>query len=157
MEQGNIVKKRRHMKILELISSQDIETQDDLSELLRIAGFEVTQATVSRDIRELKLTKSADENGIYKYTISQSEDDKSIGKYGFILRETVVSCEKAHSLVVVKTISGMANAACAAIDHMQWPHVVGTIAGDDTIFIVVKEPEDVKNVVEALNSILSRA
>lgn len=156
MEQGNIVKKRRHMKILELISSQDIETQDDLSELLRISGFDVTQATVSRDIRELKLTKSADENGVYKYTISQNDDDKPIGKYGFILRETILSCEKAHSIVVVKTISGMANAACAAIDHMQWANVIGTIAGDDTIFIAVKEPEDVDSIMNIINGILLR-
>ncbi len=156
MEQGNLVKKRRHMKILELISSQDIETQDDLSELLRISGFEVTQATVSRDIRELKLAKSADENGVYKYTLSQNDDDRSMGKYGFILRETVVSYEKACSLVVVKTISGMANAACAAIDHMQWSHVVGTIAGDDTIFIAVKEAVDVDNVINILDGILSK-
>ncbi len=151
------MKSERQNAMIDLISRYDIETQEEMISRLRDMGYDVTQATVSRDIRELKLTKSADENGIYKYTISQSEDDKSIGKYGFILRETVVSCEKAHSLVVVKTISGMANAACAAIDHMQWPHVVGTIAGDDTIFIAVKEPEDVKNVVEALNSILSRA
>ncbi len=157
MEQGNLVKKRRHMKILELISSQDIETQDDLSELLRISGFEVTQATVSRDIRELKLTKSAGENGVYKYTLSQNDDDRSTGKYGFILRETVVSYEKACSLVVVKTISGMANAACAAIDHMQWSHVVGTIAGDDTIFIAVKEAVDVDNVINILDGILSKS
>lgn len=151
MEQGNIVKKRRHMKILELISSEDIETQDDLSELLRISGFDVTQATVSRDIRELKLTKSADENGVYKYTVSQSEDDRPMGKYGFILKETVVSCEKAHSLVVIKTISGMANAACAAIDHMQWEQVVGTIAGDDTIFLALKSPEDADEIIDILN------
>lgn len=157
MEQGNLIKKRRHMKILELISNEDIVTQDDLTELLRLSGFEVTQATVSRDIRELKLTKAADENGVYKYTISPSDDERPLGKYGFILRETVLSWEKAYSLVVVKTISGMANAACAAIDHLQWSEVVGTIAGDDTIFIASRGIAEVDAIVEKLEKIKIKA
>lgn len=153
MEQGNIIKKRRHMKILELIASEDVETQDDLSELLHISGFEVTQATISRDIRELKLTKSAGENGIYKYTLSPSDDEKPLGKYGIILRETIVSWERAYSLVVVKTIAGMANAACAAIDHLQWSEVVGTIAGDDTIFIAARGLSEVETIIENIQNI----
>ncbi len=153
MEQGNIIKKRRHMKILELISNENIETQDDLTELLRISGFEVTQATVSRDIRELKLTKSANENGVYRYILSPGDDERPLGKYGIILRETIISWEKAYSLVVVKTISGMANAACAAIDHLQWSEVVGTIAGDDTIFIAARGLEEVDTIAENIKRI----
>ena len=135
------MKNSRHTRILEIIGESIIETQDDLLEKLRESGYHVTQATVSRDIKQLGLVKTATKNGGYRYTAAASENTGSESKLKNIMRETILSAESAENIVVVKTYSGMANAAAAAVDALSGDSVVGSIAGDDTIFIVVRSDE----------------
>ncbi len=136
------MKKRRKAKILEIINSFEIETQEELQVKLREAGFEVTQATISRDIRELRLVKELSESGRYIYSAGKkSLNDSLAGKFSAIFSESIISVDYALNTVCVKCFSGTANAACAAIDSMQWNGVVGTIAGDDTIFVLCKTEE----------------
>ena len=148
------MKNNRHAKILEIIKEYDIETQEDLLGHLKKAGFKVTQATVSRDIRELRLTKSSDKNGAYKYTVKESGSDHPANKYAKILIEATVSRTVASNLLIIKTYSGMANAACAAIDRLGWTEIAGSIAGDDTIFIACYDKENAIAVNEKLDKIL---
>jgi len=133
------MKVSRHAKIVELINQYNIETQEELAEQLNKAGFQVTQATVSRDIRDLRLTKVAGENGKQKYVILQVPEKDMKEKYMRILKDGYVSMEMAQNILVVKTVSGMAMAVAASIDSMQWYEVVGCIAGDDTIMCVMKD------------------
>ena len=155
MESFNTIKKKRHIRILELIAKETVETQDDLLNLLRAHGFEVTQATVSRDIRELKLVKTASADGVYKYTPPPIENVFVSEKYKKILFETVISIDLAMNLVVVKTFSGMANAAATAIDHLGISGIVGSLAGDDTIFLAVASPEAASEIASDLKKILT--
>jgi transcriptional regulator of arginine metabolism len=148
------MKQGRQSTILELIENNDVETQDDLSALLRKKGYEVTQATISRDIKELKLVKVQSDGGAYKYAASGKEPLGRLDIFRRVFRDTVVSVEAAASLVVVRTMSGSANAAAEAIDVMELPDVVGTLAGDNTIFVAVKEEGRQKNVVDALSRML---
>ncbi|NLO49155.1 MAG: arginine repressor [Clostridiales bacterium] len=134
------MKTARQYKILEIIASKDIETQNQLIDELREYGFFSTQATVSRDIRELRLVKELGENGRSKYvvplettTIDFSDRLKSI------FRESVTTCACAQNLIVIKTLPGLANAACAAIDSMEIKHLVGSLAGDDTVFLAMAD------------------
>ena len=136
------MKNSRHTRILEIISDYVIETQDDLIEKLKESGYPVTQATVSRDIKQLGLIKTATKDGGYKYTAAKSESSGSENKLKNIMRETVLSAQDAQNIIVVKTFSGMANAAAAALDSLAEEAVIGSIAGDDTIFIVVRSNED---------------
>ena len=130
------MKIKRQSKILELINNYDIETQEELADRLKEAGFEVTQATVSRDIRELKLTKVSNDKGIQKYSvIGKTEQDISY-KYIRVFKEGFVSMDIAQNILVLKTITGMAMAVAAAMDAFNYPEIVGTIAGDDTIFVL---------------------
>jgi transcriptional regulator of arginine metabolism len=149
------MKQGRQSTILELIENHDVETQDELSLLLKKKGFEVTQATISRDIKELKLVKVQSESGAYKYAASGKEPLGKLDIFRRVFRDTVVSVEEAASLVVVHTMSGSANAAAEAIDVMELDDVAGTLAGDNTIFVAVKEEGRQKNVVEALSRMLS--
>jgi len=140
------VKKRRKAKILEIINNFEIETQEELQSKLRDAGFEVTQATISRDIRELRLVKEQSESGRYIYSAGKKNyNDNMAGRFISIFSESIISVDYALNTVCVKCFSGTANAACAAIDSMQWSGVVGTIAGDDTIFVLCKTEEFAKN------------
>lgn len=140
------MKKRRKAKILEIINNFEIETQEELQSKLRDAGFEVTQATISRDIRELRLVKEQSESGRYIYSAGKKNyNDNMAGRFIFIFSESIISVDYALNTVCVKCFSGTANAACAAIDSMQWSGVVGTIAGDDTIFVLCKTEEFAKN------------
>lgn len=132
------MKQSRQGKILEIIAENTIETQEQLIEKLNEAGYNVTQATVSRDIRELRLMKISCGFGIYKYVVSSQEPHSHSAKYLNILRETVTNIEHAGNLVVVKTYAGMAQAAAAALDSMNWTEIIGSIAGDDTIMIVLR-------------------
>lgn len=133
------MKKRRKAKILEIINNYEIETQEELQLKLRELGFEVTQATISRDIRELRLVKELSESGRYIYSTGKKNYNDSLsGRFTAIFSESVISVDYALNTVCVKCFSGTANAACAAIDSMQWNGVVGTIAGDDTIFVLCK-------------------
>ena len=133
------MKEKRHAKIIEIITENTIETQDELIEKLRESGFRVTQATVSRDIRDLKLVKISTEDHSYKYALSHREDMHVSGKYRNIIRETVTRVDYANNIVVLRTYPGMAQAAAAAVDGMGWNEIVGSLAGDDSIFVLMRD------------------
>ena len=137
---------KRREKILELIKSQDIDTQEKLAELLNAEGYKVTQATVSRDIRELQLVKTTKRNGKNCYTLPESINREE-ERFDMIFRHTVQEITPAENLIVLKTLSGCANAAAEAIDTSDIPEVVGTIAGDNTVIIVVNKKENVDTVL----------
>lgn len=150
------MKSQRHAKIIELINKNDVETQEELTSLLRQNGFDTTQATVSRDIKELRLVKIADEKGKYKYALKAATDElKLSAKFTRILEETVIRIDVSTSFVVIKTYPAMAQAAASAIDNMNWEEIVGTIAGDDTIFVALKTIEDAEVFCEKVREILS--
>ena len=150
------MKTRRQTKILELIAKNDIETQEELSEYLQAEGYAVTQATVSRDIREMKLTKVSMSNGKQKYAaLVDSKEDMS-EKYVRVLRDGFVSMDMAQNILVTKTVSGMASAVCAAIDDMQFSEIVGTLAGDDTIMCAVRTVEDTANIMKRIAKIVEQ-
>ena len=144
----------RGSKIIELIHRYDIETQEELAEKLNEEGFEVTQATVSRDIRELKLTKLALDNGKQKYIILQNQDVQMNDKYLRVLKEGYLSVDRAENILVVKTVSGMAMAVAAALDAMNWSEIVGCIAGDDTIMAAIRTKEDALIVMDKIRKIV---
>ena len=151
------MKKTRHRKIVEIIEKRDVETQEELAGYLKEAGFAVTQATVSRDIRALKMTKVAGSNGKSRYAILEEHTpDMLSDKYSRVLKDAVISMNIGQNIVVVKTIPGMAMAAAAALDAMKWPEILGCIAGDDAIMCVVKTSEQAPGVVQKLGGILSR-
>ena len=148
-------KEKRHARILEIIKSTPVETQDELTELLIQSGFQTTQATVSRDIKELKLAKVPDSNGRYKYAVkSYDEDIKLSAKFKTILEETVLRIDVSTSIVVIKTFPGMAQAAASAIDNMNWQEIVGTIAGDDTIFVALRTTDDALLLCDKIKELL---
>ena len=147
------MKTKRHSKIVELINSYDIETQEELAQRLEEGGFAVTQATVSRDIRDLKLSKVVMANGKQKYSLMPKQDRIS-EKYVRILREAFVSMDMAQNILVVKTVSGMAMAAAAALDSMQMSEIVGCIAGDDTIMAAIRSVDDTVVVMERIRKLV---
>lgn len=144
----------RHSKIVELINKYHIETQEELADKLNESGFNVTQATVSRDIRELKLTKVAVEGGRQKYVLLQGQEGWMSDKYIRVLKDGFVSMDMAQNILVVKTISGMAMAVAAALDAMQWNEIVGCIAGDDTIMCAIRSVEDTMIVMDKISKII---
>ena len=148
------MKSMRHTAILTIISEQVVETQDDLISKLKASGFDVTQATVSRDIKRLGLIKALDENGKYRYC-APCPSSGTDSKFKNILAEAVVSSESAGNMVVVKTYSGMANAAAAAIDALASDRIIGSIAGDDTILIVTKNDGEAEDFAEILKDVTS--
>lgn len=147
------MKLERHSKIVELIGRYEIETQEELAEYLVKAGFKVTQATVSRDIRELKLSKVQMENGKQRYTVWQNQGSFS-DKYIRILRDGYLSMDMAQNILVVKTVSGMAMAVAAALDAFKFHEIVGCIAGDDTIMCAVRSVDDTILVMDKLKKLL---
>lgn len=149
------MKQSRQGKILEIIAENTIETQEQLIEKLNEAGYNVTQATVSRDIRELRLMKISCGFGVYKYVVSNQETHSHSAKYLNILRETITSIEHAGNLVVVKTYAGMAQAAAAALDSMSWTEIIGSIAGDDTIMIVLRSGETARSFASELSGLIN--
>ena len=146
----------RHQKILELINSHEIDTQERLAEKLRQAGFNVTQATVSRDIKELQLVKHAGPSGRSCYTQSRVSDAPVSERFRKILRETILSISSAENIIVIKTLSGCANAAAEAIDTTNFPEIVGTIAGDNTIFMAISSKEAVPALMEQFHEMTSK-
>ncbi len=150
------MKVNRHAKIVELINKYQIETQDELAEYLNEAGFKVTQATVSRDIRDLKLTKVPAENGRQKYAVLQSAQNGMTEKYVRILRDGFRSLVMAQNILVRKTVSGMAMAVAAALDAMNWNEIVGCIAGDDTIMCAVRTVDDTILLMEKIKKLLEQ-
>lgn len=149
------MKVSRHAKIIELIHSHNVETQEELAELLNQAGFKVTQATVSRDIRDLKLTKVARDGGSQKYVILQESGKSMSEKYVRVLREGYASMDMAMNILVIKTVAGMAMAVAAAIDELNWHEVVGCIAGDDTIMCAIRSVEDTYIVMDKIRKIVA--
>lgn len=148
------MKKRRQAKILEIISSNDIETQEQLQSMLLGSGYEVTQATISRDMKELRLVKELSSNGRYVYSTGQKNNDSITKRTGGIFNESIIRIDYALNTVVIKCFTGMANAACATIDSMNLDEIVGTIAGDDTIFILCRSEETAKIFTSKLRNIL---
>ena len=148
------MKINRHAKIVELISKYRIETQEELAEYLNQAGFAVTQATVSRDIRELKLTKVQSESGKQRYVVLQNQSSFS-DKYIRILRDGYMSMDMAQNILVIKTVSGMAMAVAAALDALHFSEIVGCIAGDDTIMCAVRSADDTILVMDKLKKLIA--
>ena len=150
------MKVERHSKIVELIGKYEIGTQEELAQMLNEAGFNVTQATVSRDIRELKLTKVQAENGRQRYVVLEAPRGTSAIKYIRILKDGFVSMDMAQNILVIKTVSGMAMAVAAALDAIQMHEIVGCIAGDDTIMCAIRTAEDTSIVMEKIRRIVSK-
>ncbi len=141
------MKAKRHALILELIEKKPIETQEDLANALREQNVDVTQATVSRDIKELRLLKVLADNGQYKYATSDTAERGLTDRFIRIFSEAVLSITTAGNLIIFKTLSGTANAAAEAVDGLKWPEIAGSLAGDNTIFVAVREAGDVENIV----------
>lgn len=148
------MKKTRHAKMIELIQKYEVETQEELAARLREAGFNVTQATVSRDIRELKLSKVPAHQGRQKYVVLKQDDGHLEDKYSRVLRDGYVFMEMAQNILVIRTVSGMAMAAAAALDALRFEEVVGCIAGDDTIFVAVRTVEETRVLMEKIQNLL---
>ena len=144
------MKTNRQSKIIEIIQKNEVETQDELSALLEKDGFRVTQATVSRDIRELKLTKIPTAGGRQKYAVITDAPENLSKKYERVLREGFLSMD----ILVIKTVSGMASAVCAAIDAMKMREIVGSIAGDDTIMCAIRTVDDTYAVMKKIRRIV---
>jgi len=148
------VKLDRHTRILQIIEEKDIETQEELAEELRLSGFDVTQATVSRDIKELRLIKVLTPIGIYKYATMDRSDSVISDRLIRVFSESVVSMDHANNLIVIKTIAAGAQAAASAIDALNWKEIIGSIAGDDTILVIVRENSMVKDVLKRFGKML---
>lgn len=153
MKRGIRMKTKRQSKIIELIEKYPITTQDELAEHLIQAGFATTQATISRDIRELKLTKIPTEDGRQKYAIVQAQDQDMLSKYKRVLSAGILSMEASENLIVIKTVSGVAMAVAAALDSMDINGLMGCIAGDDTIFAVARSKDTSKDVITNIEKI----
>jgi transcriptional regulator of arginine metabolism len=148
------MKYTRHSKILELIEEKEIETQEELATCLKQLGFNVTQATVSRDIKELRLIKVLTNEGRYKYATIKNQDVGMSERTLKILKNTFVSIDHAGNMIVIKTLVGSANAAAVALDSMTIKDVLGCIAGDDTIFVLVRSEDKVPEIIEYFNSVI---
>lgn len=148
------MKTLRQTKILELIRNNSIETQSDLLNMLRKEGFNVTQATVSRDIKEMRLIKVLDSSGTYKYAYDTVGNNEEMSN-SYLFATAVISIEYAHNLVVIKTGAGMAQAVCAALDSIHRPGVIGSIAGDDTIFVATRTDSSSAALVADLKKLIT--
>lgn len=148
------MKFKRQSTIVEIIKNNDIETQEELMSKLRDMGFLITQPTISRDIRELSLTKITGKNGKQKYDFISHLDTEFLDRIYRIFKDAVVSIDYAQNILVIKTLNGMAMAVGAALDAMDKSEIIGTIAGDDTLFCVLKTEQNIINVVEKLNEIM---
>lgn len=148
------MKSVRHAAILEIIEKQDIETQEELADVLKSRGILVTQATVSRDIKELHLLKVLSEHGGYKYATLDKAEKGMTERFIRIFSESVLSMSSAANLIIVKTLTGSANAAAEAIDSLRWAPVAGTLAGDNTIFVAVRNVDEVENVMERFRAMI---
>ena len=148
------MKTARHEMILALIEKYDIETQDDLAKKLRENGVNVTQATVSRDIKELRLIKVLLDDGVYKYATVDKAETGLKDRFYRIFTNSVISLVSCGNLIIIKTVSGTANAAAEAVDSMKWPEILGTIAGDNTIFVAVKNGTDTQELEARFKDLL---
>ncbi len=151
------MKTKRQEKILQLIAEHEIETQEQLLDELKAAGFQTTQATISRDIKQLRIIKELGASGTYRYGVSAKPAEHTFSaKLDLIFRQCVTSAEHAQNLIVIKTMPGLAPAACSAIDKMQLPEILGTLAGDDTAFIVVRDTASAAEFCDEIRSQIGR-
>ena len=150
------MKSVRHNLILEIIENKDIETQEELAEELKRRNVKVTQATVSRDIKELRLLKVLAEGGRYKYATVERAEKGMSDRFIRILSESILSVESAGNLIVIKTITASANAGCEAIDSMKWNEVLGTIAGDNTILIIARSEAAVDTLLQKFDNLIKK-
>lgn len=141
------MKARRQRKIREIVTHSVVETQEELVERLRAAGYNVTQATVSRDIKELRLVKVPADDGRYKYALPADRRFDPLQKLKRLMADSFVSIDHSHHFIIMKTMPGNAHAIASLIDHSEWDEVMGTIAGDDTILIICRQPEQCETVV----------
>ncbi len=148
------MKSRRHAKILELIRAFDLETPDELLSHLREAGFDVTQATVSRDIKELRLIKTLTPGGRYKYATGNETANDMSAKFYSLFTDSALSVDSAQNMLVIKGMNGMAQAVCASMDAMYWKNFVGTLAGEDTIFVVCRSEAAAQEARDELKKLL---
>ncbi len=148
------MKKSRHQKIIELVGRMRIGTQEELADILNKEGYRVTQATVSRDIKELKLSKVAGNDGVQYYQIIEKEEQVYSEKYIRVLREALMSMDTAGNFLVIRTMAGMANAVAAALDQFRLEKIVGTLAGDDTIMCAMKNAQDAEEIMERIRDIM---
>lgn len=144
----------RQNKIVELINNYEIDTQEKLVTMLRECGYEVTQATISRDIKELQLVKTLTSSGKYKYTVHKSQDLPVSERFVKIFRETITSVNASGNIVVVKTLSGCANAAGEAIDTSNFEHIIGSLAGDNTLLLIADSPDNVPKILNDFENML---
>lgn len=150
------MKALRHAKIKELVEQQLVETQEELAELLRKTGIVVTQATVSRDIKELFLIKVPSGDGRYRYAFPPEQNlIFSLSRMERIFQDSITGMDHSQNIIVLRTLPGAAQAVASTIDHVKWPEIIGTVAGDDTIFIVVKPPEETLQVMAKFHRLLS--
>ena len=148
------MKTRRHAKILEIINEFAVDTQEELLSHLKNAGFDVTQATVSRDIKELRLIKALGNDGSYRYSTVKVEKESISAKFHSLFSDAVVNIDYAGNIVVVRCLPGMAQAACAALDAMQWGSVVGSLAGEDTFICITKDENRSVDLVTELKKMM---
>ncbi len=154
LKELNSLKVIRQKAILDLIENENIATQNELSKRLEEEGFVVTQATISRDIRELKLVKVANPNGTYRYAVGKSKEKyQASHKFYSIFLASVYKVDYANNLVVIRCYTGMAQAVCATMDTLEWQGVVGTVSGDDTILVVMRDEQAAKEMVKTLKEI----
>lgn len=149
------MKTKRHAKILELIQTHAIDTQEELLNWLRQENFDVTQATVSRDIKELRLVKTLSPDGKYRYSTGKNTETDISGKFHMLFADSVHSVDYAGNIVAIKCYGGMAQAVCAALDSLHWEGTVGTLAGDDTIFILTRTENIAAGLVAELKKLLA--
>jgi len=150
------MKAKRHAKILEIIHNESVRTQEELQHRLAEHGFTATQATVSRDIREMRLIKVMEGTGMYRYSVAGREDGEVSSKFGSLFSEIAINVDYAGNIVVVKCLAGMANATCASIDALQRVDIVGTISGDDTFLCVMKSENMAIDLASELKKLLKR-
>ena len=150
------MKSARQIAILDIIAENAIDTQEELADALRAHGFQVTQATVSRDIKELRLVKALSADGAYRYVTSDKNENSMNERLIRMFSDTVISIDHAYNQIVIKTLSATASIAAETIDSLQWPEILGTIAGENTILMIVRSIDEVKPVVDRLNAMIRR-
>lgn len=149
------MKSKRHSKILEIVENYNIETQEELIDNLRLAGFDVTQATVSRDIRELKLLKQMSDMGTYKYVVQKNDGNDNQHVYSRALASSVKTVESAMNNIVIKTYPGMAQAVAAGVDSLHEADLLGCVAGDDCIIIVTRDPDSATSIAGKITKLIN--
>ena len=148
------MKKNRHEALLRIVESKSVSTQTELLELLNAEGYNTTQATISRDIKDLRLIKKTDEMGRTFYCVDTNDNSLLSDKYKSVFNHSVISADYALNTVVIKCYTGMANAACAALDAMKWDDIVGSLAGDDTIFVLCRSEEAAEKMRDTIESVI---